>query len=371
MAKDTENQPEDQRQAKEITVMADYFSLANEIVQPDQYVSTSRYFCLKWEPSLGLVGARIVRVLRSLGYYNRQTGETRDGIPIDLPELAALCGFSVATIKREFGSGKAGTAANPSLHTFVQREKNYKHDAVTGQIWREENIYRVKMDDPVHPDDLPRLQQLWESRQKGGREEKGSDKATKRPSLPPVVRKAQNEPYGKGGHTAQNEPNGRTRKAHLDSNSSQDESKVEQNESNRSQLDSKSVQDEPTLIDYSSLPETLLASSSDGPDFSLSLFPEPEQIASLASTWADLSETQQQPWRDEARQELVAIHTGTGITPRPMLIEMRARNIYGASLKRETRLPKSPQINSHVHQKKRPEVFGGHTAVSQAAVDRK
>lgn len=49
-----------------ITVMANYFSISNEIIQPDQYVSTSRYFCLKWEPSLGLVGARIVRVLRAL-----------------------------------------------------------------------------------------------------------------------------------------------------------------------------------------------------------------------------------------------------------------------------------------------------------------
>ncbi len=40
MAEHTENQPEDQEQAGQITVMADYFSLANEIVQPDQYVST-------------------------------------------------------------------------------------------------------------------------------------------------------------------------------------------------------------------------------------------------------------------------------------------------------------------------------------------
>jgi len=343
MAEPTQNQPEDQGRVGQITVMADYFSLANEIIQPDQYVSTSRYFCLKWEPSLGLVGARIIRVLRSLGYYNRQTGETRDGIPIDLPELAALCGFSVATIKREFGSGKGGSAANPSLHTFVQREKNYRHDAVTGQIWREENIYRVKMDDPVHPDDLPRLQQLWESRQKGGREN-GNDEATRKPSQTPARRKAQNELNGGNARTAQNEPNGKTRKAHLDSKSSQDESKPKQNESKPSQLDSDPVQDEPTLIDYSSLPKTLLNSSSDAPEFSLSLFPEPEQTVPLAPAWADLSETQQQPWRDQAQRELIAIHVGTGITPKPMLIEMRARNIYGASLNRETRLPESPQI---------------------------
>ena len=332
MAESEKNEPEDHGPGRQITVMADYFSLANEIIQPDQYVSTSRYFCLKWEPSLGLVGARIIRVLRSLGYYNRQTGEMRDGIPIDLPELAALCGFSVATIKREFGSGKDGKAANPFLHTFVQREKNYKHDAVTGQIWREENIYRVKMDDPVHPDDLPRLQGLWESRQKGGKE---GEKGEGDPNRPPTARRAQSDPYGSGARKAQNEPNGRGRKDHFDSKSNQDESKARQDESKPSQLDSNSVQDEPTLIDYSSPPETPLNSSSDALDFSLTLFSEPDKIISSVPVWAALSEAQQFPWRDQAQRELVAIHTGSGITPKPMLIEIRAKNLYEMSLRRE------------------------------------
>lgn len=228
-----------------ITIMADYFSISNEIIQPDQYVSTSRYFCLKWEPSLGLVGARIVRVLRALGYYNRQTGEMRDGIPIDLPELAVLCGFSVATIKREFGSGKDGRAANPHLHTFVQREKNYKHDTVTGQVWREENIYRVKMDDPIHPDDLPRLQELWEARQKGSSSSKSAG----------ASRKDQFAPYGAADRKAQYEPYGKPRIAHIDSDSIQVESNSVQVESNSIQLESNLVQDEPTLIDYLSSPK--------------------------------------------------------------------------------------------------------------------
>ena len=337
MRERTESQPEDQGTEGRITVMADYFSLANEIIQPDQYVSTSRYFCLKWEPSLGLVGARIVRVLRSLGYYNRQTGEMRDGIPIDLPELAALCGFSVATIKREFGSGKDGTTANPFLHTFVQREKNYKHDAVTGQIWREENIYRVKMDDPIHPDDLPRLQQLWESRQKGGGARQANDGAPTRPSCLPSDRKAQSELYGGNARKAHYEPYGKARKAHFASGSSQDESKPRQSESKPSQVDSEPMQNEPTLIDYSSLPETPLNSFPDAPEFSASLFskkgwkqeapPEPEQH------WEALTETEQQSYLDLARQELVTIHAGTGIAPKSKLVEVRAKNLYLAAKK--------------------------------------
>jgi hypothetical protein len=317
--------------------MADYFSLANEIIQPDQYVSTSRYFCLKWEPSLGLVGARIIRVLRSLGYYNRQTGETRDGIPIDLPELAALCGFSVATIKREFGSGKDGMAANPFLHTFVQREKNYKHDAVTGQIWREENIYRVKMDDPIHPDDLPRLQELWESRQKGGKMGKANGGATKKPSQPPPDRRAQTEPYGGESRKAQYEPYGKARKAHIASESSQDESKPEQSESKTNRVDSEPMQNEPTLIDYCFLPEKHLNSFSDAPEYYASLFSEEEQKREMLATpwqhWECLTETDRQPYLDQAQQELVAIHIGSGIAPKPKLIEVRAQNLYLAAQK--------------------------------------
>jgi hypothetical protein len=327
------------KQEGQITIMADYFSLANEIIQPDQYVSTTRYFCLKWEPSLGLVGARIIRVLRSLGYYNRQTGEMRDGIPIDLPELAALCGFSVATIKREFGSGKDGKPANPSLHTFVQREKNYKHDAVTGQIWREENIYRVKMDDPVHPDDLPRLQELWESRQKGG---KGKDakvdaskqrdsKTAKSPSGVSSDRKAQNEPNGGSAHKAQSEPYGKARRAHIASDESQVESNSVQLDSDSSQVESNSVQYEPALIDYSCPPEKPLNSSSDASEFSLSLFEEseqkrPDQKRSAPRIWAELTEGEQKPYLDRARTELESVSAGMGINPQ--IVEVRGKNLY-------------------------------------------
>lgn len=177
-----------------------------------------------------------------------------------------LCGFSVATIKREFGNAKDGKASNPHPHTFVQREKNYKHDAVTGQVWREENIYRVKMDDPVHPDDLPRLQELWEARQKGG------------PPPKPTAntRKDQFAPYGAAGRMAQSEPYGKPRIAHIDSESIHLDSIPSHLAPGSSQDESNPVQDEPALIDYLSSPklqENSLSYAS--PEFSASsLFQE-------------------------------------------------------------------------------------------------
>ena len=47
-----------------------------------------------------------------------------------------------------------------------------------------------------------------------------------------------------------------------------------------------------------------------------------------------MSGTEQQPWLEQARRELVAIHTGSGITPKPKLVEVRAKNLYEVSLKK-------------------------------------
>jgi hypothetical protein len=295
----------------QIQVLQDYHSAYNEIVQPEIMVYQSRYYVRRWKPSLGGNGDAIVMALRSLGYYNRETGEKRDGIPIDLPELAKLCGVSVPTLKREFGSKKDGTPTNASLHLFVQREKNYRRDKVTGQIWREENIYRVKMDDPIHPDDMPRLQEILEARQKGA----GDGKS----------RMAQNEPKGKS-RMAQNEPQ-----------TSQSESLPTQSESSQSQSESAPTQNEPTLKTTSGLPQTPLNSSPTpvAPGDSLSLFsgedPErsglsAEEIAAVRAAvvtlqpeppkklaykdveaeWQAMSDEAKEPFRSEAVQEYKA-----------------------------------------------------------------
>ena len=48
--------------------------------------------------------------------------------------------------------------------------------------------------------------------------------------------------------------------------------------------------------------------------------------------WQDLTAAERQPMLDQARAELVTIHVGSGITPRPKLVEVRAKNLYKASL---------------------------------------
>jgi hypothetical protein len=266
--------------SKAAEVVPGYHSAVNEIIEPDKVLVVTRYFVRRWMPALGDNGTRIVLALRSLGYYNRQTGEKRDGIEIDLPELAAMCGISVPTLKREFGERHdksrapiPGSLQNPALHQFVKKDRQYWRDPVTNRLLRTANIYRVMMDDPIHEDDLPKLQEVLIAREKGAQ-----------PS------KAQNEPKP---------PKGRTSpvlsKAQSESEKNESESKATHFESKYYESESPDVESEPALIDDFSLLQKTSGTSQDAAaaalDFSASLFSEEVQDVLnklLPDQWAAL-----------------------------------------------------------------------------------
>ena len=127
-------------------------SAYNEIVQPDHFTVCTLYYITHWLPKLGGNGHLIVTVLRSLGYFNRKTGTTRDGIDIEQKDLAKLCGLGVRTLQREF-------LENQTLARFVQREFETLRDR-TGRITREHYIYRIKMDDPLIEEDQARFEAM-------------------------------------------------------------------------------------------------------------------------------------------------------------------------------------------------------------------
>jgi hypothetical protein len=332
---DTGSEADDDSSKASAKVIPGYHSAVNEIIEPDKILVMTRYFVRRWMPILGENGTRIVLALRSLGYYNRQTGEKRDGIEIDLPELAVLCGISLPTLKREFGerhdsNRKAipGTRQNPALHRFVTKDRQYWRDPVTNRLLRTANLYRVMMDDPLHEDDLPRLREILEAREKGS-ETTPTSKAQSEPK-PPRKRGSQ-----------------LVSKAQSESPSDESDSKKTHFHQAANQSESLPNESEPTLIDDSSVPQFPLGTFRDAaaaPDFSASLFAGEEEnpagtkpargaAPSLFSAprWKDLPEAARRPYLDRAQQELVAIHAGSGVTPKPRLIEMRAQNLYLAA----------------------------------------
>ncbi len=298
-------------------VVHDYHAAYNAITEPDKFVACSRYFVRRWMPALGDNGTRIVLALRSMGYYNRETGERRDGIEIEMQELAALVGIHVATLKREFAGkkGELGVLQNPALHLFVRKEQQYWRDPVTNRLLRTANIYRVMMDDPIHEDDLPRMNELLTEREKSAAPPKAQSAPQMPKSKQPPLSKAQNAPK-----IVQNAP------------------RNEQSESKQTHSALPAVQNAPALRDYSEPPLATSSLSEDAPaahsDFSLALFQEPEAVR----TWAQLTEDEQQPYRVQAEQELVAM---VGLAEWPKLrasgrdrqVSSRAETLYKAAIK--------------------------------------
>ena len=242
--------------ASTITVYEDYHSALHEITQPDKLVACSLYFSRRWMPDLGPLGTQIVLILRSLGYYNRKTQELRDGVEIDLPALAALIGVHPATVKREF-------SRNTYLGKFVTKESQYRTCPITKKPIRTTNVYRVKMDDPLHESDRQKFEETLYARDKGGR-------------------KAQIAPYS--GRTTED-------RAQFVTGDVQVVSEAVQTVSKRVQSVSENVQNAPTLKDYSYLPQTtkntkttsltppalkIEGATPQGGDFSPSLSPEKE-----------------------------------------------------------------------------------------------
>ena len=280
------------------TVTFTYESAYNQLVQPGSYVSLSQYFIAHWMPLISGPGLKILIQLRSMGYYNPKAGVQRGDIDIDQKDLAALCGLSLSTLKRAFQDDAV-------LTQYVQRVFEVRRDPRTGRILKEHYIYAVKMDDALIPADKQRLEGMLQ----------GPDKPGKEPETP------ENSPIG------QNELSGTDPIAQNEPSAGQNEPPIAQNEPSAGQ-------NELPLKGYLNTPITLDTPNTPGaaPEGFASLLSEEEGKEPTARPWPDLPEPERSPWLDRARGELVAIHAGSGITPKPKLVEVRARNLYEVSL---------------------------------------
>ena len=134
-----------------------YIDARNAITQPDKMVFLSQYFRRSWMPALGPLGTAIVIYLRGACYHNRKSGETRDTVQIAQREIAAGCGCSVPTIKREL-------ERNEALRRFVRISPEWERDGASGRVRQLENHYKVAMDDPLTEADEARLQEMVKER---------------------------------------------------------------------------------------------------------------------------------------------------------------------------------------------------------------
>ena len=133
-------------------ITAHYLDERNAITEPDKMVFVSQYFRRHWMPRLGPLGTVIVIYLRGACYHNRRSGETRDTVQLPQRQIAAGCGCSVATLKRELEK-------NEALRRFVHVAHEWERDGATGRVRQVENHYKVAMDDPLTEADELRLRE--------------------------------------------------------------------------------------------------------------------------------------------------------------------------------------------------------------------
>ena len=302
--------------SEDITVSPFYYSTVNEITKPNSLVFTSHYFVDRWMRDLGPVGAAIVVVLRSHCYQNRAKGELRNRIQLAVPQIAAEVGVSPKTIRREID-------ANKVLQKFIQRREEYAPGPTPQSLRTDAYSYLVAMDDPVHPLDQELLQESIREKaqrmEKGGGQDDAKARARQKQCGQNQKSLGGQKPHGQNDHAIPGElvklstPPG-------------------QNDLTGVKLSTPPGQNDHALIDSF---ESSEFKENPSPDFSLSLFSESERKQPEPTSWLCLTKTDQSPWLEQAMRELVLIHTGTGITPKPKLVEVRAKNLYEMSLREE------------------------------------
>ncbi len=138
-----------------VTLQPYYWAAYNEIVKPNRI---GWYLAARWLPTLKPLGYALIGALRARCYHNTKTGELRNQIQIDMEELAEAVGVSRTTLWREFRS-------NTVLSEFVRRQDQYVVRRKGPQ--REDSVYFVAMDDPIHPNDLERYEALRQAEAEG------------------------------------------------------------------------------------------------------------------------------------------------------------------------------------------------------------
>jgi len=125
-----------------------YWEAYNEIVEPRRI---NHYLIRRWLPELGSLGFAVIQVLRDRCYHNPATGVLRNQCEIDADELAHALAVGRATLFREL-------TRNEALGHFLQRVEQYQ--IVNGRPQQAKNLWRVSMDDPIHPADMVRYDDL-------------------------------------------------------------------------------------------------------------------------------------------------------------------------------------------------------------------
>jgi hypothetical protein len=142
-----------QLEGSDVTVLPYYGSARDRIIRPDRALLVRSYFVERWLPRLSGDELKVLVVLRDLA---RAHGVEADApaVEITVRHLVELTGISRGTLNRVLAADHLRESV---LGRFIQKQAQ-RVPGIIGTI-QGPNIYHVRMDDPIAPEDEPALRE--------------------------------------------------------------------------------------------------------------------------------------------------------------------------------------------------------------------
>jgi hypothetical protein len=142
-----------QLEGVDVTLLPYYGSARDRIIRPDRALILRSYFVERWLPRLSGDELKVVVVLRNLArVHGVETGSPT--VEVTIRHLVDLTGISRGTLNRLLA---ADHLRERPLGQFVQKQAQ-RVPGIIGTI-QGPNIYHVRMDDPIAPEDEATLRE--------------------------------------------------------------------------------------------------------------------------------------------------------------------------------------------------------------------
>jgi hypothetical protein len=142
-----------QLEGVDVTLLPYYGSARDRIIRPDRALILRSYFIERWLPRLSGDEVKVLLVLRNLARTYGVEAES-PVVEVTVKHLVELTGISRGTLNRILA---APHLRESPLGRFVQKEAQ-RVPGIIGTI-QGPNIYHVRMDDPIAPEDEPALRE--------------------------------------------------------------------------------------------------------------------------------------------------------------------------------------------------------------------
>lgn len=178
-----------QLEGVDVTLLPYYGTARDRILRPDRALILRSYFIERWLPRLTGDELKLLVVLRNLARTYGVESDT-PAVEVTIKHLVELTGISRGTLNRLLA---AQHLQESPLGQFVQKRAQ-RVPGIIGTI-QGPNIYQVRMDDPIAPEDEPGLREAladleMERRYSALLSEESLPGATSDPAPPPVSQPA-------------------------------------------------------------------------------------------------------------------------------------------------------------------------------------